>query len=211
MKLTTPDRVLVGQSTRALHEELMKKLYIGKNSDSPVLAYENALTCYVYGRVSFNTQCFLFLLPSTFYLFHHSIEVSIKTLLRLKDIKYPYDLGVRDGHKTRLLLSKVVDSKLYSEAINQLLNDDSLIKLLEVMDNSYMDNKYEYPGYSLSSVPIRDLVDNLIYTIFVEINSILESKKHVLAVLNVPISVEKTFLYKLNTKISYCVLESRND
>lgn len=186
------------------------EIIIGNEKDKNKLSYENALLSYAYGRVTLNTEWFLFLLPSIFYYFHHSIEVSIKTLLRLKDIKYS-TRNQDGGHTICLLLKKVVDSGLYSDSVNQLLLNSDLMSLLKAMDNSYTDHKYEYPGYDLKEVPLRDLVDNIIFIIFQEVNKILKDKKYALALLYIPKIMEESFLYKLNNPISYCVLENRDD
>lgn len=188
----------------------MSKIHIGKQgTNSPILAYNNALLCYVYGRVTLNSQSFLFLLPSIFYLFHQAIEVSIKTLLKINDVKY-YDKGMA-GHRLYPLLKQAVESRLYSERINDLIKNKELIELLKAMDDSYLSNKYDYAGYSLIGIPLRDLVDNIVCSFFEEINLILKSKNHALAVIHVPVDVEQTFLLNLKTPITYCVIWSCKD
>ena len=187
----------------------MNKLIIGNNTGLPVLAYGNGLLCYVYGRVTLNTDWFLFLLPSIFYLFHQAIEVSIKTLLKIKGVQYP-DRGMK-GHRLYPLLQRTVGCKLFSKSVNDLLSNKDLVELLQAMDTSYTSNKYEFPGYNLVDVPLRELVDDMIYILFEEINLILKSKNHALAVLNVPESVEKMFLHKLQKPFSYTVLGLRAD
>jgi hypothetical protein len=185
---------------------IMSKVIIGNNNSDYVLTYENALLCYVYGRVNLNTNWFLFLLPSVFYLFHHAIEVSIKTLLELKNIKYPHG---QDGHRTLLLLNSAVSSNFFSKNVNGLLGNQELTELLKAMDDSYLKNKYSYPGYSLIGVRLRELVDEVIFILFEEVNFILKSKKHALAVLHVPEPVERMFLHKLGKQFHYTVLELR--
>jgi len=187
----------------------MNQIYIGNSKDHPVLAYENALLCYVYGRVTLNTEGFLFLLPSTLYLFHQAVEISIKTLFRIKN--FPYKNYGPEGHKIHSLLTTAVGSKLFSERLNYLLNNKDLIEILKAMDTTYLGNKYEYPEYNLIGVPLRDSMDDIIYIIFEEVNLILKSNNHALAVLNVPESCEKLFLHKLKHPISYCALRSRED
>lgn len=173
------------------------------------MPYENALLCYVYGRATLNTDDFLFLLPSIFLLFHQAIEVSIKTLLEIKGVPYP-NRGMR-GHETYLLLQTAVNSNLFSKNINELLANVGLVELLQAMDASYLNNKYEYPGYLLVGVPLRELVDNIIYAFFEEINLEFVSRKHALAYLNVPESIEKLFQHKLAKSFSYRVLNPRAD
>jgi hypothetical protein len=76
------------------------------------------------------------------------------------------------------------------------------------MDNSYLKNKYEYPGYNLVGVRFVELIDEIIFTLFEEINFILKSKepKHALAILHVPESVEKVFLHNLKKPFHYTVI-----
>ncbi len=186
----------------------MNKILIGQdNIGGSGLPYENALICYVYGRATLNTDGFVFLLPSIFLLFHQAIEVSVKTLLEMKGVPYP-NRGM-EGHKTYLLLQTAVNSNLFSKNINELLSNTDLIKLLQAMDASYLNNKYEYPGYSLVGVPLRELVDTIIYAFFEEINLEFGSKKHALAYLNVPGAIEKLFQYKLAKPFLYRILNQR--
>lgn len=185
----------------------MNKIIIGNNTKNQILAYENALLYYVYGRVTLNTDCFLFLLPSVFYFFHHALEISIKTLLKLKNINYP--TSGQNGHKIYKLL--LLETK--SKCISDLIKNPKLVDLLKAMDRSYLKNKYEYSGYNLIGVRFVELIDELILTLFQEINSILKSKKpkHTLAILYVPESVEEMFLYKLKKSVTYTVLSFRKD
>ena len=189
----------------------MSKVIIGSNNESFIAAYENALLYYVYGRVTLNTDWFLFLLPSIFYFFHHSVEVSIKTLLTLGNIKYP-DRG-QNGHKTCVLLLLAANSGSFSKNISNLIKNQDLLDLLKAMDDSYLKNKYEYPGYNLRGVRFVELIDEIIFIFFEEINSVLKSKvpPHALATLNVPSSVEKMFLHKLKKPFSYTALGFRED
>lgn len=184
---------------------------IGAGLDDTNLVYENGLLQYVYGRVTLNTNWFLFLLPSIFFNFHHAIEISIKTLLKVKNISYP-DSGQK-GHKIYDLLELAVNSGVFSKEINDLIKNQELVVVLKEMDKSYLTNKYNYAGFNLQGINLRGLVDDIILTIFKEVNSILEAKipKHALAVLNVPASSEAGFLYKfdLNKISSYTVLEIR--
>lgn len=185
----------------------MNKKIIGNiDIGDPVIVYENALLCYLYGRVSLSTDWFLFILPSIFYFFHHAIEISIKTLLTLKNIKYPSS-GSK-GHKIYQLLILAVESSLFSNNVNDLLKNKDLVDILENMDNSYLNNKYAFPGYQID-IPLRDLIDEIIFTLFQEINLILATKipKHAPAKLYVPKCVEENFLYKLKKPFSYTVLD----
>jgi|AntRauTorckE6833_2_1112554.scaffolds.fasta_scaffold70850_1 HEPN domain-containing protein len=175
----------------------MNKLFIGETDwGSPLLPYENALLYYVYGRVTLNTVWFLFLLPSIFYFFHHSIEVSFKTLLKLKNVPYPTrGLG---GHNISNLLKIIVDSQLFSPEVNELTNSEDLAELLTAMDKSYMNNKYSFCGYNIN-FPLREVVDMTISVIFREINSIMEQKTppHASAKLYVTEPIEEAFLKDL--------------
>lgn len=192
---------------------MVKKLFIGEKKDSKgwgtLLPYENALLYYVYGRFTYGTDWFLFLLPSVFYFYHHSIELSLKTLLKLK--KIDYSTKPKKGHCTSYLLKLVIDSGCYSDEVNQLGNDEDLMLLLTEMDRSYTNNKYEFVGYNVS-FPLRDVVDKIISTIFREVNLIMSQKKppHALAILYVPEEVEKAFLKDLQVLFgSYHVLSQR--
>lgn len=185
----------------------MNKILIGNNKNLIVLAYENSLLSYVYGRVTLSCEYSIFLLPYIFYSFHYAVEISIKTLLRLKGITFP-NYGQK-GHKTYILLNLAVNSGLFSKEINNLITDPDIAEFLNAIDNSYLKNKYEYPGYSINGIPIRDTMDKVIFTILKEINLILESKvpKHVLVNLYVPEEIEKAFLCGLKIKpITYTIL-----
>jgi hypothetical protein len=185
----------------------MNKILIGNNKYLGVSAYENSLLSYVYGRATLSYEWSLFLLPYVFYSFHHAIEISIKTLLKLKGIKFP-NYG-QLGHKTYNLLSIAVGSDSFSKEINNLIADQNIAEFLNALDDSYLKNKYEYPGYSINGISIRDTIDKIIFAILKEINLILESKipKHVLANLYVPEEVEKAFLCGLKIKpITYTAL-----
>lgn len=185
----------------------MNKISIGNNKNLIVLAYENSLLSYVYGRVTLSCEYSIFLLPYVFYSFHYTVEISIKTLLKLKGITFP-NHG-QQGHKTYNLLNLAVNSGSFPKEINNLITDQNIIEFLNAIDNSYLKNKYEYPGYSINGISIRDTMDRIIFTILKEINLILESKipKHVLVNLYVPEEVEKAFLRDLKIKpITYTVL-----
>jgi hypothetical protein len=185
----------------------MNKVIIGSNKyKDEILAYENALLYYVYGRVTFNTEWFLFLLPSIFYFFHHAIEISIKTLLTLRSIKYPAN-GSK-GHQIYKLLCIAVNSGKFSNNVDDLLKDNDLIDLLKNMDASYLKNKYGYPGYQLNGVKLLDLVDKIIIALFEEINPILKSNNHALANLNVPECIEQVFLHGLYKPITYTAIKT---
>ncbi len=179
----------------------MIKLFIGdKDWGNPLLPYENALLYYVYGRVTLNTVWSLFLLPSVFYFYHHSIEISLKTLLKLKDLPHP--IKGLEGHNILNLLNSAVDSKLFSLEVNNLIKNEDLILLLTEMDKSYMNNKYKFCGYNIN-FPLRHTVDEVISVIFREINFIMSQKTppHALAKLYVPEPVEEAFLKDL--KVSF--------
>ena len=183
----------------------MRQKIIGSNSGYSILAYENALIFYVYGRVTLNTDSFLWLLPSVFYFFHHAIEVSIKTLLRLKDVAYP-DSGYA-GHRIYSLLRIAIKNNIFPKDIDDKLQQEELVELLKVMDGSYLKNKYAYPGYDLGGVHLIDIVDEIIFALFEEINLILKLKipKHAPANIYVPEPVEKIFLHNLKKPFPYTV------
>lgn len=111
-----------------------------RDRDNPVTPYENALLGYVYGRVTLNLEDSIFLLPASFHYLHHAIEVSIKTLLGLKKIGYSYGMK---GHETCYLLEIACSSKRFSTEVCILLENNDRLLLLKVLDESYVDIKYE--------------------------------------------------------------------
>ncbi|MBL1434090.1 hypothetical protein COB87_000740 [Candidatus Wolfebacteria bacterium] len=190
----------------------MKRNFIGsQNIGGVLLPYENALIYYVYGRVTLNVEYFLFILPSIFYFYHHAIEISLKTALSLKNIEYPTK-GMK-GHRIYDLLLLMINNGSFSERINNIQNKSEMMNTLSEMDNSYMNNKYNYPGYQISRLSLRDDMDELIFVLFEEINSILKTKtpKHALAILNIPKSVEQVFLLGLKKPFSYKIISALED
>jgi hypothetical protein len=190
---------------------MSKNIFIGnQNVGGILLPYENALIYYVYGRTCLNSEGFLSLLPSIFHFFHHSIEVSIKTALQLKGITYPN--RSMEGHRIYGLFLIAIKSKSFSKRFNDLDDNSEIKDVLKVMDNSYMNNKYDYPGYMIN-LPLLDCIDEIIFVLFEEINFMLGAKKpkHALAKLYIPEPVEKSFLHKLKMPFTYTILNIRED
>lgn len=164
---------------------------------------------FVLARTAFNLPSGMFtFLPTSFFLMHHSIEVLIKAFLIFENIAYDYS---KYGHRlVKLLKIGIENSERLSFFNYEILNRKDFKDLLDILEQSYIKNKYSFPGYYVSYDEVRDLFDELIY-IFIEhfykLRSTNERVSEQLRQIDVPVQLLQLMVeYKQKQQFIFCVI-----
>lgn len=166
---------------------------------------------FVLARTAINhTMCMFSFFPTAIHLMHHSIEVFIKVFLVHENIEYNFG---RSGHKLIDLLEIG-----YSESSNLSFFQDKIlcradfVDVLKELDKSYTDNKYSFPGYSIKSVSLNDLFDELTFTFLGEFCKLSNVEGKALEQLK-KIDVPESFLYQMEyeqkQKFVFCLIPDK--
>ena len=152
---------------------------------------------YVLARTALNCpECIFIFTPTAIHLIHHSIETFIKAFLVHENIKYPYG---NQGHNLVDLLKLGYEKSVNLFFLKKIIDRNDFTNLLNVLDQSYNENRYSFPGYSIKSESLRDLIDELVFIFIENIYELANKKQKVTEQLRY-ISVPKSFLSKMEYK-----------
>jgi len=190
-------------------------LKIGKRETDSLSLFGIGKGSFVLARISFNLPSAMFtFLPTSFLLIHHSIEVFIKAFLEYEKIIYPHG---KQGHELINLLKKGTEnSKMLAFFNTEILNRKDFKDLLNVLDQSYLKNKYSFPGYYISNATmVRDLLDEIIYIFIKYYCKLYFTKERLnerfleqLRSIDVPEQLLSLMEYKQKQEFIFCVIPS---
>lgn len=155
--------------------------------------------CYVFSRSTLQMKGLLFYFPVSFILMHHSIEGFVKVFLQKEGIRY------ERIHELKTLLELGAKTSRLAFCKTEILANKSMMNLLNELSKHYTSNKYGEAGFSMKSVSLISLYDDLI-NIFVTQLSILypeESKQN--QTFDVPETLFPFFVKDLNTSLNIVV------
>ena len=139
-----------------------ESIIIGNRETNSIDLIRIAHGSYTLSRVALCSPILMLTMtPNGIYLMHHTIEILIKSFLYKEEIEFK----INKGHKIDYLLDLCIKNSSNLDFMNQLFQDDNTKYLINVLNSSYIKNKYSFAGYTLKTDELLDVYDKIIYTL----------------------------------------------